>query len=98
RRDGDQHTTTQRSRTPGNRRQVCSRQMLGQGGYSWVYLAKHKNIQDLNYVVKLLKPTHLGNDQVLRRFEQEANTLARIRSPRIARIIDYGPTENGIPY
>lgn len=72
--------------------------MLGQGGYSWVYLAKHKNIQDLNYVVKLLKPTHLGNDQVLRRFEQEANTLARIRSPRIARIVDYGPTENGIPY
>jgi len=72
--------------------------MLGQGGYSWVYLAKHKNIQDLSYVVKLLKPTHLGNDQVLRRFEQEANTLARIRSPRIARIVDYGPTENGIPY
>lgn len=72
--------------------------MLGQGGYSWVYFAKHKNIEGLNYVVKLLKPTHLGNDQVLRRFEQEATTLARIRSPRIARIIDYGPTENGIPY
>lgn len=72
--------------------------MLGQGGYSWVYLARHKNIQDLRYVVKLLKPNHLGNDQVLRRFEQEATTLARIRSPRIARIVDYGPTENGIPY
>lgn len=72
--------------------------LLGQGGYSWVYLARHKQIQDLRYVVKLLKPTHLGNDQVLRRFEQEATTLARIRSPRIARIVDYGPTENGIPY
>lgn len=72
--------------------------LLGQGGYSWVYLARHKNIEDLRYVVKLLKPTHLGNDQVLRRFEQEATTLARIRSPRIARIVDYGPTENGIPY
>lgn len=72
--------------------------LLGQGGYSWVYLARHKQIQDLRYVVKLLKPTHLGNDQVLRRFEQEAATMARIRSPRIAKIIDYGPTENGIPY
>lgn len=72
--------------------------LLGQGGYSWVYLAKHKQIPDLQYVVKLLKPSHLGNDQVLRRFEQEATTLARLRSPRIVRIVDYGPTEAGIPY
>ena len=72
--------------------------MLGQGGYSWVYLARHKQIPDLRFVVKLLKPSHLGNDQVLRRFEQEATTLARLRSPRIVKIVDYGPTENGIPY
>lgn len=72
--------------------------MLGQGGYSWVYLARHKQIPDLRFVVKLLKPSHLGNDQVLRRFEQEATTLARLRSQRIVKIVDYGPTENGIPY
>jgi serine/threonine-protein kinase len=72
--------------------------LLGEGGYSWVYLASHKQIPDLEYVVKLLKPSHLSNDQVLRRFEQEATTLARLRSPRIVKIVDYGPTEAGIPY
>lgn len=72
--------------------------LLGEGGYSWVYLANHKQIPDLQYVVKLLKPSHLSNDQVLRRFEQEATTLARLRSPRIVKIVDYGPTEAGIPY
>jgi serine/threonine protein kinase len=71
---------------------------LGQGGMGTVYLAQradeafHKQV-----AIKVVRPG-LGSREILHRFEQEREILAGLDHPHIARLLDGGSTEDGLPY
>jgi len=71
---------------------------IGKGGMGMVYLAERADKQyDQKVAIKLIANTFL-NDEVLKRFLAERQILARLEHPNIARLLDGGTTDNGIPY
>ncbi|HEX8280523.1 MAG TPA: serine/threonine-protein kinase, partial [Chthoniobacterales bacterium] len=73
-------------------------QELGRGGMGAVYLAERADQEFTKQVaIKLLK-RGTDTDEVLRRFRSEREILARLEHPNIARLLDAGTTEDGLPY
>jgi non-specific serine/threonine protein kinase/serine/threonine-protein kinase len=71
---------------------------LGRGGMGAVYLAARADKEFHKEVaIKLLK-RGTDTDEVLRRFRAEREILARLEHPNIARLIDAGTTDDGLPY
>lgn len=72
--------------------------LLGSGGQGAVYLAERDN-GDFSQpaAVKLLRNALL-DEADLRRFRRERDILARFEHPGVARLIDAGVGENGLPY
>ena len=77
---------------------------LDAGGMGVVFLARRADdAYQQQVAVKLIRPLHLqlapGMQRALvARFENERALLARLAHPNIARILDGGSTEDGIPY
>ena len=71
---------------------------LGSGGMATVFLAERENVDFQQHVaIKLLrKGVHSELQHAL--FRRERRTLAALAHPSIARLIDGGVTDNGIPY
>src|SRR6185295_12334814 len=71
---------------------------LGRGGMGSVYLADrvdetfHKRV-----AIKIIRPG-LVDVEIIRRFRQEREILAALDHPTIARVIDGGSTDEGVPY
>lgn len=71
---------------------------IGKGGMGTVYLAERADQQyDQKVAIKLITDAFI-NDEVLRRFLAERQLLARLEHPNIARLLDGGTTDQGIPY
>ncbi|MEM6523116.1 MAG: serine/threonine-protein kinase [Bacteroidota bacterium] len=71
---------------------------LGRGGMAVVYRAKRTDGEfDHEVAVKVLK-RGMDTDDIVRRFRQERNLLARLKHPNIAQIYDGGVTSDGRPY
>ena len=71
---------------------------LGRGGMGAVYLAKRADGQfEKEVAIKLLK-RGTDTDEILRRFQAERRILARLDHPNIARLLDAGTTDDGLPY
>jgi non-specific serine/threonine protein kinase/serine/threonine-protein kinase len=71
---------------------------LGRGGMGAVYLAERADdVFEKQVAIKLLK-RGTDTDEVLRRFRSEREILARLEHPNIARLIDGGTTDDGLPY
>ena len=71
---------------------------LGRGGMGTVWLARRADQQFEKLVaIKLLK-RGTDTDEVLRRFQAERQILARLEHPNIARLLDAGTTQEGLPY
>ncbi len=71
---------------------------IGRGGMGAVYLAKRADGQfDKEVAIKLLK-RGTDTDEILRRFHAERRILARLDHPNIARLLDAGTTDDGLPY
>src|SRR6185436_6165728 len=71
---------------------------LGRGGMGVVYLAARSDESFQKVVaIKLVRP-HLDGRAVIRRFQRERDILARLDHPEIARLLDGGSTEEGVPY
>jgi serine/threonine protein kinase len=71
---------------------------LGQGGMGTVYLADRADGQfEQRVALKLIRPG-MGRHEILRRFLQERQILARLQHPNIARLLDGGITNEGQPY
>ena len=73
-------------------------QELGRGGMSVVYLAERDDQRFQKRVAVKLIRDHLGDARFLARFQAEREILARLEHPAVARILDGGETERGIPY
>ncbi len=63
--------------------------VLGQGGMGTVYLARHPRLPRL-VALKLLNRAVSEDEELRRRFEQEANVVARLDHPGIVGIYDRG--------
>lgn len=71
---------------------------LGQGGMGAVFLATRIDGKfEQQVAIKLLK-RELISSSFRRRFEQERKILASLEHPNIARLLDAGTTDDGIPY
>ncbi len=71
---------------------------LGRGGMGAVYLAQRADEEfEKEVAIKLLK-RGTDTDEVLRRFRSEREILARLEHPNIARLLDAGTSEDGLPY
>jgi 6-phosphogluconolactonase (cycloisomerase 2 family)/tetratricopeptide (TPR) repeat protein len=70
---------------------------LGEGGFGTVWLAEQEQPVRRQVALKFIK---LGMDtkEVIARFEQERQALARMEHPGIARIFDAGATTDGRPF
>ena len=72
-------------------------EVIGEGGFGTVYLAEQSEPVRRRVALKIVK-LGMDSDQVLARFEQERQALARMDHPNIARVLDGGTTEGGRPY
>jgi serine/threonine-protein kinase len=71
---------------------------LGAGAFGAVYEAQHVTIAERKAAVKVLHP-HLSADQQLqKRFINEANAISRIEHQNIVQIYDGGTAASGICY
>lgn len=71
---------------------------LGTGGMGAVFLARRADgAFDQTVALKLIK-RGMDSDAILKRFVNERQILASLEHPNIARLIDGGTTDDGLPY
>jgi serine/threonine protein kinase/TolB-like protein/Tfp pilus assembly protein PilF len=71
---------------------------LGRGGMGAVYMAERADSEFRRSVaIKLIK-RGMDTDFILRRFRNERQILATLDHPHIAKLLDGGTTEEGLPY
>ncbi len=70
--------------------------LLGQGGMGSVWRADHLTLGS-EVAIKLIDPTIAGSEQARERFVREAQSAAKLRSPHVVQILDYGVDEE-IPF
>jgi hypothetical protein len=70
---------------------------LGVGGMATVYLAVQQSLSR-PVAIKVLASERMPSDDIVRRFEHEARTIARLDHPHIVSIYDVGRTSDGQIY
>ena len=71
---------------------------LGYGGMGAVYLAERVDGKFSQRVALKLLKRELNTASLRQRFEQERQILASLEHPNIARLLDAGTTDDGVPY
>ncbi len=71
--------------------------LLGRGGMGSVFLATRIDEFEKRVALKILKPG-LNTEAIVRRFRHERQILAHLDHPNIAKLLDGGSTEEGLPY
>jgi len=72
--------------------------IVGEGAMGRVYQARHTRIAQKYVAVKVLRPEHLRNAEVLARFQREAETAASICHPNVVAVYDVDRTPQGLSY
>jgi len=71
---------------------------IGRGGMGAVYLAVRADNEFQKQVAVKLVKRGMDTDFILRRFRRERQILASLDHPHIARLLDGGTTDDGLPY
>src|SRR5260370_41209075 len=71
---------------------------IGRGGMGIVYLAERADGTYRKQVAIKIVHAEGNNTEILERFRRERDILASVDHPNIARMIDGGSTEEGLPY
>jgi tetratricopeptide (TPR) repeat protein/tRNA A-37 threonylcarbamoyl transferase component Bud32 len=71
--------------------------LIGTGGMSVVYKARHMLMKNL-VAVKMLLPHMLSSPTSVKRFQQEAQAASALSHPNLITVHDLGVTPDGIPY
>jgi serine/threonine-protein kinase len=71
--------------------------ILGEGGMGVVVAARHRDL-DQQVAVKFLLPEIAKRKDAAERFRREARAAVRITSEHVARVLDVGSSEDGVPY
>ncbi len=70
---------------------------IREGGMGTIYRVRHRLLDEIR-VVKVLKPQALSNEEMKRRFVEEARTATRLKHPNIGTIHDFALDEKGKAY
>ena len=82
-------------KTFGNYRII---KQIGVGGMGSVYLAERVDgVFEQKVALKIVKPG-MNSFEIISRFEEERQILARLQHPNIATLLDGGISELGLPY
>ena len=71
---------------------------IGRGGLGAVYLAARADDEYRKQVAIKVIRRGLDTEDIIRRFRNERQILAQLDHPNIARLIDGGTTDDGLPY
>ena len=70
---------------------------LGEGGMGCVWIADHLALQT-QVAVKFMTRALTYDSASVARFAREAASAARVKSPHVVQMFDYGVTRDGVPY
>ncbi|MEP6651763.1 MAG: serine/threonine-protein kinase [Myxococcales bacterium] len=70
---------------------------LGRGGMGDIHLASHERLPG-QFVVKVLSPDLVSDQDAFVRFRQEAVVMANIRHPNVVQLVDFNFTMAGLPF
>ncbi|MEZ6121105.1 MAG: protein kinase [Pirellulaceae bacterium] len=70
---------------------------IGEGGFGVVYMAEQQTPVVRKVALKIIK-RGMDSKQVVARFEAERQALALMDHPHIAKILDAGTTDDGLPF
>ena len=79
----------------GERYRLLSR--IGEGGMGTVFLAEHVALGK-QVAVKVLRAEYSRDEELVRRFEQEARSASRIDHENVVDVVDFGRTPGGSLY
>ena len=71
---------------------------IGSGGFGTVYKGVRSETFEKNVAIKIIRADRAASDEALRRFEVERQVLAELEHEGIARLLDGGCTDHGLPY
>jgi serine/threonine protein kinase len=71
--------------------------VLGEGGMGIVVAATHQHL-DQRVALKCLLPSVAMRPEIVQRFIREARAAVKIQSEHVARVLDVGTLESGLPY
>ncbi len=72
--------------------------VLGEGGMGRVYEARHTRIDKKRFAIKVLHPELARNQEIIARFQREAEAAATISHPNVVGVYDVDRMANGRPY
>ncbi len=64
------------------------RELIGEGGFGAVYRA-YQSVVGREVAIKIILPDHASQPEFIRRFEVEAQLIARLEHPHIVPLYDY---------
>jgi hypothetical protein len=70
---------------------------IAKGGMGELYEASHLRLSG-RYAIKVLLPEFASTDEVIGRFQREAEVTSRLRHPNIVSVIDFNTTPEGRAY
>ncbi|MFO0939518.1 MAG: serine/threonine-protein kinase [Pirellulales bacterium] len=73
------------------------KEKIGEGGFGLVFVAEQTEPVRRKVAIKVIKPG-MDSRQVIARFEAERQALAMMDHPNIAKVLDAGTTQSGMPY
>jgi serine/threonine-protein kinase len=71
--------------------------IVGEGGMAVVFEAEHV-ARGERVAIKVLNPMAALDDEMRHRFAREAAGMARLTSPHIVRVLEFGELESGLPF
>jgi serine/threonine-protein kinase len=72
--------------------------VVGEGGMSRVYEARHMRIAHKRYALKVLNADLSKNIELVERFQREADAVAALKHESIVDVFDVGVTPEGVPF
>jgi serine/threonine protein kinase len=70
---------------------------IREGGMGSIYKVRHKLLDEIR-VVKVMRPEMVGDEELRRRFAEEAKTATRLKHPHIGTIYDFALDDDGTAY
>jgi len=70
---------------------------VGYGAMGSVWVAEHLGL-GTQVAVKLMMTEHARDPELVARFQQEARTMAQVKSPHVVQVLDHGVSADGTPY